>query len=270
MSPFLIISILPVCVCHLLVPTPESLSCVEFQYGIANNGGFSADDIFNEVNNTMKTGLILATRNVTIATLNATFPRDGSGRLLQQTLEQNSQRNHLSPESSNRMSAFLALRPYETQRRHYWMSESTSRMLQVTDLGRSRLYQDNFVFEETLPMKMQYESPHVRRRAAYLPGAFSSNKDFQSGQRRLVFYSDQFVPAINSIFDNPFCENLEEFQCAVVDTTVCVVLEEGDDEQQVQTALLDGIQQSILDGSFQDAIPPEHQLPGDEEISQSI
>jgi hypothetical protein len=56
--------------------------------------------------------------------------------------------------------------------------------------------------------------------------------------------------------------------CAVVDSTVCVLLEEGDDEEEVRTALLDGIEESILNGSFQDAIPPEHQLPQGEAIEE--
>jgi hypothetical protein len=64
------------------------------------------------------------------------------------------------------------------------------------------------------------------------------------------------------MFPNPLCDDLPEFECSVVDSTVCVLLEEGDDEEEVRSSLLAGIEQSILGGSFQAAIPPEHQLPG--------
>jgi hypothetical protein len=85
--------------------------------------------------------------------------------------------------------------------------------------------------------------------------------------RRLVYYTDTYLPVINNIFDNEFCDN-EELNCAVVDSTVCVLLEEGDDEEEVRTVLLDGIEESILNGSFQEAIPPEHQLPKGETVVQ--
>ena len=58
------------------MPTLEALTCINFQYGIVNNVGVTAQDIFNEVNNTLKTGLIIATRNVTIEILNETYPRE--------------------------------------------------------------------------------------------------------------------------------------------------------------------------------------------------
>jgi hypothetical protein len=80
-------------------------------------------------------------------------------------------------------------------------------------------------------------------------------------QRKLVYYTDSFLPVINSIIDNPYCASASEWECAIVDSTVCVVLEEGDDEEAVQAAILDGIAAAVLDGSFVAAIPPENMLP---------
>lgn len=256
--PFLI---LPLCIPFGFVgagPTPDELTCVDFQYGIGNSDGFTADDIFNQVGNTLKTGLVIATRNVTIETLNTTFPREEVGRRLQR----NMQRHHWPLKSSTKVNTFLALRPYELYKSNDFFTVAGGGSLHVTDLGRFRLVdQDIFIKSETVPVAVQEYTPQIRRRAAYLP-----NGKLNENGRRLAFYTDEFEPIINSIFDNPFCENIEDFQCMVVDSTVCVLLEEGDDEEMVRTVLLDGIEQSILDGSFQDAIPPEHQLPGGEDI----
>lgn len=105
-----------------------------------------------------------------------------------------------------------------------------------------------------------------RRRLAYLEWHENQAMAFDADGRRLVFYTDDFEPIINAIFDNPFCDKpTPEHECAVVASTVCVVLEEGDDEDEVQEILLDGIEEAILSGEFEEAIPPEHRL-SDEEI----
>ncbi|KAL3902729.1 MAG: hypothetical protein SGILL_010720, partial [Bacillariaceae sp.] len=211
-------------------PTPEGLSCVSFQYGIGNSDGFTADDIFNEVDNTLKMGLILATRNVTIEILNSTFPRDG--RRLQR---------------DNREQGRLA---------------SSDRNLYIADLAQFQSMGSGGTrsFEALLPSNTIAKHDFPRRRAAYLPSFLNHNG--MDDRRRLVIYSDDYLPVINAMFSNPICEDLAEFECSVVDSTVCVLLDEGDNEQEVQSALLAGIERSIVDGTFQEAIPPEHQLPG--------
>jgi hypothetical protein len=208
-------------------PTPEGLTCVSFQYGIGNSDGFTAEDIFNEIDNTLKTGLILATRNVTIETLNTTYPRDG------RRLKQDRPRSLTVP-SNNFYVANLV--QFES----------------IGDSGGTR------AFEALLSAKAT-GSNNFRRRTAYLPSLLN---DASVDNRRLVFYTDDFMPVINVMFPNPWCDDLPEFECSVVDSTVCVLLEEGDDEEEVRSSLLAGIEQSILGGSFQAAIPPEHQLPG--------
>ena len=247
------------------MPTPEALTCVNFQYGIGNDDGFTADDIMNEVNNTLKTGLIIATRNVTIETLNATFPRDGS-RKRRQLLRRNLQRNHWPLQSSTKINNFFALRPYDGH--HHPITPSSSNIVHVTDLGRFRLVDHDFIVpEERNRTHVVYSSTEeIRRRAVVLPQTSSVIED--DGGRRLVYYTDTYLPVINNIFDNEFCDNNEDLNCAVVDSTVCVLLEEGDDEEEVRSALLDGIEESILDGSFQEAIPPEHQLPQGESVEE--
>jgi hypothetical protein len=230
-----------------IVPAPEPLACVSFQYGISNDNGFSASDIFNEVNNTYKTGLILATRNVTIETLNATFPRDDSGRFLR---EESVWRHRINP-----------LDRYGQANKEELKFDSLgslgTRGLHVANLQDSKHLQF-FVLREST------RSNGNRRRTVYLPQQESDGEiiDVSQLSRQLVFYTDEDPVEIDAIVDNPLCEPENPVtQCAVVASTACTVLEDGDNENLVKVVLLAGIRLSILNGDFEDAIPPEHQLP---------
>ena len=59
---------------------PSELLCVTWIYSLNNRAGLDADDIMNEVNNTLKTGLEAAFDSVTINILNETFPDGDAGR----------------------------------------------------------------------------------------------------------------------------------------------------------------------------------------------
>jgi hypothetical protein len=213
---------------RLVEPTPDTLLCVNFQYGIENDAGYDAEIIFNEVNNTYKSGLIIATRNITIQSLNETYPQDQEGgRYLQKTIQSQQQQS------------------------------SNHRGLTVKDIGRFQL--------DEIGTENDSSKERWRRRAVYLPDTSSQRDtsiDNNVNNRRLAFYTDSYPPVINNIFDNAFCQESEGIVCAVVDSSVCVMLEEGDDEFEVKYALLTGIQKSIQDGSFESAIPSENQLPG--------
>ena len=221
---------------RLVEPTPDTLVCVNFQYGIENDAGYDAEMIFNEVNNTYKSGLIIATSNITIQSLNETYPQDQEGgRYLQKRIQSQQQKQKQS---------------------------SSHRGLTVKDIGR-------FQLDEIGSTESDSSKERRRRRAVYLPDT-SSQIDSSSSiddnsvnnNRRLAFYTDSYPPVINNIFDNTFCQVAEGILCAVVDSSVCVILEKGDDESEVKDALLNGIAKSIRDGSFESAIPSENQLPG--------
>jgi hypothetical protein len=244
------------------VPTPEALTCVSFQYGIQNSGGYTAEDIFNEVNNTLKTGLLIATRNVTIQTLNETFPRDddtsSSGRALRsEGLQISHHWSLVAPEDRSGSPIHDALLPIQAYSGHGMMTNPAtpaSQLFNVMDLGR-------FQSDNSRRVQGAIDDDQRRRRTVFLPRDFSDVDD--RGGRRLVFYTDEYAPVINSIIANEFCDRPPEINCAVVDSTVCVVLEEGDNEEEVRAALLNGFATSIQDGTFQGAIPPENQIPGD-------
>jgi hypothetical protein len=226
---------------HLVEPTPDTLLCVNFQYGIENDAGYDAEMIFNEDNNTYKSGLIIATGNITIQSLNETYPQDQKGgRYLQKTIQSQQQQQQQQQSSSHRG-------------------------LNVKDIGRFQ--------QDEIGIENDSSKERRRRRAAYLPDT-SSQIDSSSiddnnnvnNRRRLAFFTDSYPPVINNIFDNAFCQEPEGIVCAVVDSSVCVILEEGDDEDDVKDALLYGIQKSIQDGSFESAIPKENQLPEEDVV----
>lgn len=74
-------------------------------------------------------------------------------------------------------------------------------------------------------------------------------------RRHLAYYSDAVSPTITSVTDNEFCEvDDESILCSIVDSTVCVYLEEGDSASEVKEQLLDGIKEAFQDGSFEEAL----------------
>ena len=183
------------------MPTPEALVCVTFQYGVSNNNGFSADDLFNEIGNTFKTGLLIATETVLVDVLNSTLARDDESRLL-------------------RGSAL------EQPKRHI--------QLVATD-------------------------PSPQRRRTVYSDELSQLSNSLGRRRRLVFYTKDFPVTIDAIIPNPFsCP--ENTDCAVVSSTVCVLLEDGEDATDIREGVLGGMETAIESGAFEAAVPAENQF----------
>jgi len=227
---------------------PVDLLCLSFQYAIENDEGLTADDIENGVNNTFKSDLIIATRNITIQVLNETLPRDQEGRALRRD---------------------AAGRPRSK-------TFEENQLLGVVHFGRFALdenylvtnnQQEDYTSSSSIG---EVENMQGQRRAVFL----TSNPEEQTGtveininnnnsmdnNRQLAFYADSYPPVISNIFDNPLCPESEKIVCSVVDTRVCVILEEGDDEDEVKDQLLDGIKSSFRDGSFKSAVPTKDGL----------
>lgn len=261
------------------------MTCVNFQYGISNDDGFTAEDIFNEVNNTFKTGLLIATENVTIETLTEAYPPD----------------DDLSPSlttSSSTCEDTTASFIYNDKAKDCaWVARQISRCDQTIDNGtpidtlcpvtcyvcpgRRVLSQvdtrhkfgSKLVNHERLRILTLEESgwpvasvweEQVERRTAYVPGhtnGSSAQGTSDTVSRELAVFDERFPPQIPAIVDNPFCRKpVPERECAIVSSIACALLEEGDDREEVRATLLNGIRDAIMDGSFEAAIPPEHQL----------
>jgi hypothetical protein len=74
--------------------------------------------------------------------------------------------------------------------------------------------------------------------------------------RALAKYSEEYPVTIDQIIDvDDPCE--EGNNCQLIMTSVYVELEEGDDPNEVNTAITDSILNSLDDGSFNDAIPTD-------------
>ena len=152
---------------------PETLQ-ISLQYSLQNScPEFTAGNIMNEVDNTLKQGLIGATASVTIRILNETFPRAD------------------------------------------------------TDARRQRR-----------------GLAHIRA-----AGAPTSARD-DGGRRHLVYYTPDYPVDIVNVLD------IDPGSVLII-TTIPVVLEPGDDPAVVNEVVVRGLQESVEDGSFFGAIPPD-------------
>jgi hypothetical protein len=188
----------------------------------------------NMTNNTLKTGLIIATANVTIETLNSSFPEQA--RLL---------RFRKRPGFHH---AFAGGDPELEQ------PLAKHGLIVPLEFFGSRL-PPGFIIEETDDLGLDGDG---RRLVSH-----SQSSSFSQLSRRLVYYLGTILPEISAIIDNPFCpsETPEVTKCAVVTSTVCVFLEDGDNRTVVRDELRSGIQASIESGEFEEAIPVEHRVP---------
>lgn len=78
--------------------------------------------------------------------------------------------------------------------------------------------------------------------------------------RRLAFYTDDIPVRINTVNDNPLCAGQPQnpnIRCAIVASTVCIVLEEDDDPSDVRALMIAGLRQAVDSGDFLRRIPPD-------------
>mmetsp|Transcript_6738 Transcript_6738/g.15303 ORF Transcript_6738/g.15303 Transcript_6738/m.15303 type:complete len:434 (+) Transcript_6738:193-1494(+) len=213
---------------------PSDTLCLNFQYGLVNDEGFTSDDLENEIGNSYRSGLLNATRNITIQVLNETLSKDPEGRDLKKAAVNRGQ------------------------------SQTIHSGLTVVNLGRFHL-DENYSprWEDTVSTSgVENKERQWRRRTAYLPSIWTSRIGTMNN-RRLAFYTDIYPPVINFIVDSAFCPDSDAGNiCSVVDASVCVVLENGDNKKDVKETLMLGIERLFIDGSFEGAIPPEDHLDG--------
>lgn len=226
-----------------VAPTNENLLCVNFQYGVTNDANLTASEIFNEENNTLKSGLETATSTVVINILNETYPMVLTSPLQQQAQLPRTYRVDYSK-----------LRPYKFRypyggRRLSAVTEATERAV-LTLIGENSNSRDKF---HAIMQELTYEPTHSTGTRRLSP---SQPLPSFRGRRRLVYYTDDIPVEINWIVDNPVCpSNNPVMQCAIVSSTVCVILQDGDDPAMVRQVLIDGIREAIANGEFEAAIP---------------
>jgi hypothetical protein len=247
------------------MPSSADLVCVDFSFLLNNDIGLSAEDLLNEVNNTLKTGLEIAGANITIEIMNASFPggdvpedtevtlpgaedevgnATGTGNVTRHALERpsvaSSQSGHI--EGAHVVADAGHLMALQAGLTGEFGQDKT------TDILRS--------FGRILRPR---PSPSLHRQQRY-PGNQDLRRSLRmSSLRRLVYYTDEFPSTVYNIRQNFICDGAQEgVLCSVVEQFTCVVLEEGDDRAVVQAVLSAGIREAINNGDFEKAIPPEH------------
>jgi len=227
-----------------------------------NNRSLTADDILNEMNNTLKTGLMEATRAIIIQLLNDTYPRTARARPAQlQPKEEVSHKVHNpgdwtwnTPGAQHHDPNDWSWSDMGGRRRLPVLREAAARA-DAMALGIDMDEYPNMIHKEVFEM---YNSTR-RSLQLLLPRRSDS---YIRGSRRLVYYSDEYPVEIPIIIDNPSCPSNNEngentIRCAIVSSRLCVVLEAGDNPNMIRRTLVNGLSAAIDSGEFEDLIPRE-------------
>jgi len=263
--------------------------CVNFFYSIQNNRGLTARDIRDEIDNTLKTGLELATKFVTIQVLNSTYSSPGGDTATASSLSL-SHRPKVAEGTDTKMtlgygatqSVIKKLVSHQSSR--YASGVEHAMELAMLDIvgteGSFRFALDKF-------MSVAHNGGISRRRLIHLPqiGEFYDEQqqqpktetstqqqdEAQPQQKIHAYYSDEFPVRITNVVSDPYCpeaaNNVDQVKCAIVATEVCVTVEfigdvaAAEEElllEQVRTTLLEGLADALQNGEFFAAIPVEH------------
>lgn len=161
---------------------------IQIEYDLKQNNcdDFNANNIMNEVNNTLKEGLVVATTTITIGILNETYPRTEENGVRRKTKEVPIQQRGLA---------------------------------------------------------------HIR--SPTVSGSTSGNV---SQQRNLAYYSSGYPVTITRVLDIYSGCPIGQ-KCVLIISSIPIVLEPGDDPDEVKGVIAGGMQRSVGDGSFFAAIP---------------
>lgn len=255
---------------------PETL-CITFQYELVNNRSLTAEDVENEVDNTLKTGLQEATRAIVIQLLNETYPRTARAQPAQlvpktqsvshdpnnwkwrtrthQRHDPNNWKWKTSATSHDPQDWTWGLHLGGTRRRLAVLRHAASQADAVA-LGINMEMYSIRIHEEVAQM---YNTTKRKRRRYLL----QHESSYIRKSRRLVYYTDAIPVEIPIVIDNPNCpsndvNNSENtIRCAIVSSNLCVVLEVGDDAAAIRSTLINGLSDAIDSGEFEDLIPQE-------------
>ena len=213
----------------------------------------------SQTNNTLRTGVDLAGRTITIQTLNETFPRDDDQDETRQLSDATTMR--WSPSVRNGTSPVpLATtatmqdsvdRAFQLALQEYFGEDHTRQIMR--EQGRLiPLPQHPYYPQSSLPY---YPSTLTTTTTTT---TLTSDQQPQD-ERRLPVYQDGFDLTFTRFAVNlDTCTTQNPEPCLWIFQTTCVILEEGDDPEIVEEALTLGIGSSLDDDTYIDAIPPEH------------
>jgi hypothetical protein len=241
-------------------PTARNeFTCIVFYYTIQNSQNLTAYDILNEKGTQLKTGLEIATDLTTVAILNTTFPQSAKSHMFQAgnnsahltdgNLTAVASSNHSGNNGRQLHGNFqvgvghamnLALSNFQNQ-------DDVSDLLNEYLLGLYALA--NHTSHEDYLSKRQL--------------AKAMDRSQQPGERTLVYFTDVHSANITNVALDPFCPSADtmHISCSIVETSVCVALEAGDNATIVEDALLSGFRLALADGSFYARVPPKYLSP---------
>jgi hypothetical protein len=209
-----------------------------------NNRSLSAEDIKNEVNNSLKTGLMIATKTIVINLLNETYRRT-----VQSRPNERLETNH---DPYSWMWGDMRTTAGGGFRRQLPEVEEAAELADVIALGLG-LSSYETIHEQVADL--QTNARRLHRRPA-------PPDNHVRGARRLVFYSDDYPVEIKMIVDRNNCpindvNGTNTLRCAIVSSTLCVVVEKDDNPLKIRETLMRGLAAAIESGEFEETIPPE-------------
>jgi hypothetical protein len=261
-----------------LVPiSPPPTLCVNFQYVLTNDANLTADDIFNEVDNTLKPGLLVATETTVVSILNASFPM-----------------------AVTKIANVMSLIPAQAKKYQIAIINFQQAISRVKDFTKYYNTADSVTDPENWVRRLPglkdtvefavvdalggnedtYDRVHVEMEASTryrrapsgrldnlhrsLPERQASTTRGHQDRRRLVIYTQEIPAEISKMADVPdaLCSGGGSARrCAIVTSSVCVVLSPNDDEVLVRQTVVTGLADAIYTGEFLAAIPPENRPP---------
>jgi len=272
-------------------PTPPPFMTgileIEISLGISSNCNVTGDDVLNgNYGITIKEGLVSATEAVVVDTLNTTYPRDGTNiGAWTRTVNGDAPKAMMyAPGVGARVRVGgLPVNEDDAMIEHANSASSAS-----ASSSHQKENPKAMVYAPGVGVRVRVEGlPHgqgaTRRRLAILPGKDQLHTSLnnhaqghhqphlqphqlqqeqqqqrttnQQQQRRSLVYYTPDNPIIITGAQDVACQ--PNINCMRITSTVYLQLEEGDDADEIESVVFNGIQATIEDGSFFQEIPQE-------------
>jgi hypothetical protein len=257
--------------------SPPPTLCVNFQYVLTNDANLTADDIFNEVDNSLKPGLLVASETTVVSILNASFPMAVKNIANVISLMP----AHVKKLQTAIVNFHQAISRVKDFTKYYNPADSVidpenlvRRLPDLRDAVEFAVVDALGGDEDTydrVHIEMEASTQYMRAPNGRLDKLHRTLRERQAltirgheDKRHLAIYTQEIAAEISSMADVPdtLCSGGGSARrCAIVTSSVCVVLSPNDDEALVRQALVDGLADAIYLGTFLEAIPPENRPP---------
>ena len=200
------------------------------------------------MDNTLKTGLEQATRDIIIELLNETYPRTTRAQPVTAPLPTTVRAKIHNPNDW--------VWGAENHDSNDWSWSGIGGRRRLPELKQAAAHADAAAlgidmetYTATIHKELT-EMYNMTRRSRHLQVHDKMYTNYIRGSRRLVYYTDENPVEITMIIDNPNCPANNEngqntIRCAIVSSRLCVVLEEGDNPIMIRNTLVNGLSDAI-------------------------